>query len=448
MSIPLDRLYHYIENIAQNIYSDHVIIYRFWPHGSKKLENLEELVPRGWQERMLLPKIYCQDQEPLDYNFYLDNSTAANGVWNNVWDNEWDQLLDSLSLRMPTTNLYQGGQSVFEKSILIHSEQNSTELKKYQDISFVPVYYWSHAVIARDWFRYAQHETFDKHTKKLFLIYNRAWSGTREYRLKFTELLIQQGLIEQCKTSCNATDNDVHYSNHTFNNVIWKPTIVLENHAQPTHATSNYSADFDTKDYDSTDVEVVLETLFDDGRLHLTEKSLRPIACGQPFILTATAGSLKYLKSYGFKTFGSVWDESYDSIEDPQKRLQAIISVMKSITNWDTDTYNKKILEARQIADYNKQYFFSDAFFDQVIDELKQNLSVAFEQMHQANNFKFWIDRWEHLMSYPAINHWLAHSTDEDSPTKSQVEFVLHTAKQLFQARMITGSQSAPGDCA
>ena len=133
MSIPLDRLYHYIENIAQNIYNDHVIIYRFWPHGSKKLENLEELVPKIWHERMLLPKIYCHDQEPLDYDFYFEGTNATDNEWVNTWDNEWDQLLDSLSLRMPKTSLYQGGQSIFEKSILIHSEQNSREVIKYQN---------------------------------------------------------------------------------------------------------------------------------------------------------------------------------------------------------------------------------------------------------------------------------------------------------------------------
>jgi hypothetical protein len=33
MSIPLDRLYHYIENIAKEIRGDDVLIYRFYPHG-------------------------------------------------------------------------------------------------------------------------------------------------------------------------------------------------------------------------------------------------------------------------------------------------------------------------------------------------------------------------------------------------------------------------------
>jgi hypothetical protein len=44
MSIPLDRLYHYIENVAQEIYNDRIIIYRFYPHGSKNINDLNNLL--------------------------------------------------------------------------------------------------------------------------------------------------------------------------------------------------------------------------------------------------------------------------------------------------------------------------------------------------------------------------------------------------------------------
>ena len=68
------------------------------------------------------------------------------------------------------------------------------------------------------------------------------------------------------------------------------PEIRLENYYHPTGASSLASADFDIEDYNNTDIEVVLETLFDDTRWHLTEKALRPIACGQPFMFAATQG--------------------------------------------------------------------------------------------------------------------------------------------------------------
>ena len=72
MSIPLDRLYHFIEDIAQRIFKDRVIIYHFYPHGSKNVENMQSLNKEKWQDAQLSPNLYCVDQEPLDYDYYKD----------------------------------------------------------------------------------------------------------------------------------------------------------------------------------------------------------------------------------------------------------------------------------------------------------------------------------------------------------------------------------------
>jgi hypothetical protein len=41
MSIPLERLYHYIEDVAEEIFNDRVLIYRFSPDGSKKISRFK-----------------------------------------------------------------------------------------------------------------------------------------------------------------------------------------------------------------------------------------------------------------------------------------------------------------------------------------------------------------------------------------------------------------------
>ena len=121
----------------------------------------------------------------------------------------------------------------------------------------------------------------------------------------------------------------------------------------------------------------MLETLFDDQRLHLTEKSLRPIACGQPFILAGTHGSLEYLRSYGFKTFDGLIDETYDTVEDPVQRLEEIVREMQRIAKLDTQKKQSLYHKLKEIANYNKNHFFSDAFTTQVITEYKTNLQQA-----------------------------------------------------------------------
>ena len=387
MSIPLDRLYHFVESVAQDIFQDRVIIYRFYPHGSKNVEDMTPLKDENWQITQLSPALYCNDQEPLDYQYY--KTVKRQG-------------------RHPTFVPFPhflNSRTLYKKVLLLHSERQSVNVKQYQQDQFIPVYWWSHAVIALDWFRYAEHVKLKKQSKKTFLVYNRAWAGTREYRLRFAELLIQLNLQDSCQTTVNPVEPElgIHYDCHKFKNPAWQPQTVLENHF-PTNATpSHYSADFDADDYNATDIEIVLETLFDDDRLHLTEKSLRPIALAQPFVLAATAGSLAYLHSYGFKTFGSVWDESYDDIQDPEQRLYAITDLMAQIDNWGPPVREKNLAEARAIADHNQQHFFSQEFFNLVTGELTANLTTALVDVEFTKNYQDWIDRWEHLLSDPDV---------------------------------------------
>ena len=421
MSIPLDRLYHFIENITKEI-NDNIIIYRFYPHGSKNIENLEELNSRAtWEKKASSVSIYCHDQEPLNYKLYQ----------NIEYNHPFANILKSLSMQVDF-NLTRHV-TIYYQSCLLHSEKRSNNLTTYQHNRYVGVYYWSHALIALDWFRFAEHVQQKKQIKKLFLIYNRAWSGTREYRLKFTELLITAGLEKKCQMSITPTDPDtgIHYTQHKFENPNWQPTHVLENCFLSTTVPSHYSADFNINDYESTEIEIVLETLFDDERLHLTEKSLRPIACGQPFILVATHGSLEYLRSYGFKTFDSIWDESYDLIEDPEKRLVAITDLMKTISLWTPEKRVASLTKAQVITEYNRTHFFSKNFFNQVVTELKNNLSIGINQLITNNDIPLFIERWKKLLTYEEIQTHLKLESNSMFPTITQVNTVLQIAKNL-----------------
>jgi hypothetical protein len=400
MSIPLNQIYNYINTINNEIYNDCILIYRFWPHGSKKIEDLHGL--HSWYSsldhytKIQYADMIIHDQEPLDYSQYQkDNiidficSKPTTGVqqgfnWPITPDTgpqelEIIQLYKNLNLRFLAGNPF----NVFDFSLLTHSEKNSPELAIYEKNGFVGVYWWCHAVIARDWFRYFQYVNQTKKVKKTFLIYNRAWSGTREYRLKFAELLVNLELKEHCQTTVNPIEPELktHYNLHKFSNTAWRPTIVVENHFPTTDAASWASANITLSDYEVTDIEVVLETLFDDPRQQLTEKILRPIACGQPFILASTAGSLEYLRGYGFKTFDDIWDEQYDSVVDAEERLISIVDLMQQISTWDLKTKTKKMSQAQAIADYNKKLFFSDEWQEGIFDEYKRNLSEAMKIM-------------------------------------------------------------------
>jgi len=419
MSIPLDRLYSLIENITINTNGECAVIYHFWPNGSKNINDLTfRPTYTSFFDRTTKPIVWCHDQEPLQYEFYQENLR--------VCQNTFVDIQRSLGIDIPPTNLNYF-KNIFKKNILVHSEKRSLNVDKYSnDNELIPVYYWSHALIARDWFRYGEHENFEKDAnQKLFLIYNRAWTGTREYRLKFSDLLIENGLVDHCKTFCNPTENREHYQTHRFKNPIWRPAHILENHFPPSLAEACASADFITEDYRSTEIEIVLETLFDDQRLHLTEKSLRPIACKQPFILATTHGSLQYLREYGFQTYDSVWDETYDTIQDPYQRMQAIIHLMLEITARSPNQRCKDARRIQHIADYNHKHFFSKDFADMVAGELRTNMKKAFDQIKQDPGFEAWQDRWKCFLQFPQVQDFLDTNKNSALPTRQQYEQVL-----------------------
>lgn len=404
MSIPLDNLYAWIDHKIRDIRDD-VIIYRFAPHGAK---NLQYLVPHkvypSYETEIFGASLYCHDQEPLNWELYVDQLQ-------NPEDSVFDAMKKSLTgqtIRMHS-NLRSVPADINDFALLLHSEKNSAEVQRYQDNNYIAVYYWSHAIISLDWFRFAQHLQQHKQTQKYFLIYNRAWGGTREYRLKFSDLLIDNNLWTQCQTTTNSVDPElqIHYKDFNFTNEAWRPQNCLENYFEPNQSPSHYSADFDIEDYESTDIEVVLETLFDDARLHLTEKTLRPIACGQPFILAATAGSLEYLRSYGFRTFDTVWNEGYDFIDNPGQRLQAIVKLMKQIAEWNPEQRRQKMQQAQEIADYNKQYFFSEEFSNKITTELLHNLDLGFKKFDTINTHDTYYDYWTMMLNHKEIADYM-----------------------------------------
>jgi hypothetical protein len=386
MSIPLDRLYHYIESVAQEITSDNVIIYRFFPHGSKKIEDLNLLRSHPSIDTLTKPVIICYDQEPLSYDLY-SNCVRGAPVTNQL---PHPFLTDS-EIEFFKLNLRYSPHNVYDKCLLLHSELNSNEVEKYAQNQFVPVYYWNHAILARDWYRYAEHiKCTQSISTKKFLVYNRAWTGTREYRLKLADLLIDYQLVDHCQTSCSFIDHDtnIHYLQHKLINSQWAPVHDLEQYYLSNCYPAYSSADFDLQDYQITDIELILETLFDDTRLQLTEKSLRPLALGHPFILLGPPGSLTYLKKYGFKTFDGLIDESYDGITDSSQRLQAVVKLMRTIADLPPQQYQDLISKMHTVAQFNKNYFFSNNFMNLVTQELKENLAQGINELISTNTYQ------------------------------------------------------------
>jgi hypothetical protein len=361
-----------------------VVIYGWTPHGSTNLKDFNPLkpIPKLWHEKKTHFSLIFHDQEPLNYELtqcQIDNEFCELIKDTDDFDLRSAPLLIDFYKKMHIRSVMLD--TFYDLTLLVHSEKNSHQVTKFEQNNFVSVYYWSHAVIARDWFRFAEHDPLlqqKSDNAKTFLIYNRAWSGTREYRLKFIELLVDAGLVQDCITSFTEFENDLRYTNLSFKNFKFKPSRSdLEIILPKNNHSSSSSADYNNADYQNSMIEVVLETIFDDTRHHLTEKSLRPIACGHPFILVSTPGILQYLRDYGFKTFNEFINESYDTIQDGRSQLDSIIQEMQRISNLSNQEKHQLVIDMQAIADHNQKLFFSKTFQEQLITEFKQNLNDA-----------------------------------------------------------------------
>ena len=123
--------------------------------------------------------------------------------------------------------------------------------------------------------------------------------------------------------------------------------------------------------FNSTRVNIVTESLFCYSHHDLleethrgmppfqitSEKILKPIMMGLPFIAVSTPGLLKSIRELGYETFDGIIDESYDTIEHDYDRMQAVLAEVKRLskfTDRDWQHFNDQI---RSKVQFNKQQF-------------------------------------------------------------------------------------------
>ena len=100
-------------------------------------------------------------------------------------------------------------------------------------------------------------------------------------------------------------------------------------------------------------VNVIAETVFEYPYWCLTEKTFQPMIVQRPFVMIGPYQNLKYLKSKGYKTFDSIWDESYDNIKDPNQRMKAVMELISQINNMSMDDLKNKLHKVKDILAHN-----------------------------------------------------------------------------------------------
>ena len=91
----------------------------------------------------------------------------------------------------------------------------------------------------------------------------------------------------------------------------------------------------------------------------ITEKTLKPIINKSPFLLCGSYLSLHRLKNFGFETFDSIFDESYDSEPVYYDRMQIIIDNLKSLCSMSVAECHKKLNTVKEVCEFNHHHFLN-----------------------------------------------------------------------------------------
>jgi hypothetical protein len=89
---------------------------------------------------------------------------------------------------------------------------------------------------------------------------------------------------------------------------------------------------------------------------------------------------LAYLKSYGFKTFDGIIDESYDTIIDNDQRTEAVVAQIAWYCALSVEEKRSVIEAIAPIVEYNFHHFYSE-FKHIITKELLDNCRTVFKEI-------------------------------------------------------------------
>ena len=105
--------------------------------------------------------------------------------------------------------------------------------------------------------------------------------------------------------------------------------------------------------YTRFNVELVCETYTLGETFFPTEKTIRPIVGNRPFIVYGPANYLNNLRQRGFRTFESLWDESYDALEGLQ-RWQSITILVNELLHLPDHQWQDIVKQSVEITQHNR----------------------------------------------------------------------------------------------
>jgi len=320
--------------------------------------------------------IFFFDQEPIHLNIHMETFYK---VRNFNLDITHDQ---SLSEKLNECRVRESGYLLTSE----HSSENVDQVCK--KFKWKPLYYFFHGWAAMDWYR-GYDKTFliaplaQRQITKTFVAPNRIVAGERRHRLEMLYHIFKDNMTNNhisCPAVCPAENISIldavkplitRYPD--IESVFSAQSLPINFEGETDHPMHSCWLSLFDQCAESL-LYLVTETVATGRRHHLTEKTFKPIAMGMPFVIVGTRGSLEYLRSYGFRTFEGIWDESYD-LEDDDVRIQRIASLLRSLDELSPEGKQDLFDQCREVIEHNWNHFYGGGFEAVLWKELNEMLN-------------------------------------------------------------------------
>ena len=329
--------------------------------------------------------IYCQGtQLAWEHNYitFFDVEPINLEVFRPTFDKIRYDLAQDIHLRRQPASL----------GYVVTSEHDSDNVRELCSIyGWRPLHYFFWGWAALDWYR-GYDMTFliqAPETRKIthtFLAPNRITGGARSHRLELLYYIFKYQLTDNfisCPAVCPGEGQPIEQQ--------LEPLTKQYPDIQEVFATQNLPLNMPGeighpmhscwlslfREAETSLLYLVSETIAQGRRHQLTEKTFKPICLQMPFIIHSTQGSLAYLRSYGFRTFDTIWDESYDTIENDQDRIRAIASLLRDLDSRTLEERQRLYQRALPIIEHNFKHFYSGGFKQILWQELMAMLDTV-----------------------------------------------------------------------
>jgi len=135
-----------------------------------------------------------------------------------------------------------------------------------------------------------------------------------------------------------------------------------------------------TKMYNSAYYNLVVEGEIDWPHQFIpTEKIVKALVTGIPFVLVGSPLFLQEIRKLGFRTYSELWDESYDAEFDFDKRMNKIIQLCNHLSKFDWEKNKEKLME---ISSHNRDLFIQ---LDKIFQIEYEKQAMAMEKARKES---------------------------------------------------------------